>query len=96
MKLKRIIVVLTMGALFVALMAFSALPSFGAPDGPCTNKGCKTTAVPEPFSPSGNTNAKQNFTSTDTVAQQNSFNGNARVRSTAEEDPCGPPFGPCR
>ena len=94
--MKRILTMLTLGAMFVALMALSAVPSFGAQTGECSNPGCKTTTTQTPFSPSGNPNAKQNFTSTSTTSQQNSPNASKPNKPTDLGESCTRPPGQCR
>jgi len=88
--MKRMVIVLTMAGIFVVLMAVFGGASYAA----CPN-GCKTTTTTAAFSPSGNPNAKQNFTSTTTTIQQNSFNSpNPNKRTTSSS--CDHPPGQCR
>ena len=88
--MKRITVYITVAAIFVALMLVAAVPSFAA----CTNNGCKTTTSNVSFSPSGNPNAKANFTSTVTATQQNSFNSPSPNKRT-QTGSCTHPAGQC-
>jgi hypothetical protein len=88
--MKRMVIVLTMAAMFVVLMAVFG----GVSNAACPN-GCKTTTTTAAFSPSGNANAKQNFTSTTTTIQQNSFYASKPNKQTTSSS-CERPPGQCR